>query len=90
MIWWAGIMYMFLIKLFFIFREAKKLCKKLKVNPEPVSLKHFKNGDFHKDYDRKMTAQSMVSFMKDPSGDAPWEEDDSALDVKHMENPEVS
>ncbi|KAK3931157.1 Protein disulfide-isomerase A5 [Frankliniella fusca] len=68
--------------------EGKKMCKKLKVSPEPITLKHYKNGEFHKDYDRKMTVQSMVSFMKDPSGDAPWEEDDTATDVKHLESPE--
>lgn len=60
------------------------------MKPEPVSLKHYKNGDFHKDYDRKLTVQSISSFMKDPSGDAPWEEDEYATDVKHLENSEVS
>lgn len=78
------------ISFLFLSREAKKLCKKLKATPEPMSLKHYKNGEFHKDYDRKMTVQSMVSFMRDPSGDAPWEEEDSANDVKHIEHPDVS
>ena len=32
--------------------EGKKLCKKLKVNTDTYVLKHFKDGDFHKDYDR--------------------------------------
>ncbi|GFT18967.1 hypothetical protein NPIL_449641, partial [Nephila pilipes] len=35
--------------------DAKKLCRKLKVTPEPHILKHYKDGDFHKDYDRKHT-----------------------------------
>lgn len=64
--------------------EAKKLCKKMKISPEPYILKHFKDGEFHKDYDRKETVQSMVTFMRDPSGDVPWEEDDSAIDVVHL------
>ncbi|XP_066993332.1 protein disulfide-isomerase A5 [Anabrus simplex] len=64
--------------------EAKKMCKKLKVTPEPFVLKHYKDGEFHKDYDRLMTAQSMVNFMRDPGGDIPWEEDSSAVDVVHI------
>lgn len=64
--------------------EAKKMCKKLKVSPEPFMLKHYKDGDFHKDYDRLETMQSMVNFMRDPSGDIPWEEDNMAVDVVHI------
>ncbi|XP_021941070.1 protein disulfide-isomerase A5 isoform X2 [Zootermopsis nevadensis] len=64
--------------------EAKKLCKKLKVSPEPFLLKHYKDGDFHKDYDRLETVQSMVNFMRDPTGDVPWEEDGTAVDVVHI------
>ncbi|KAK7866488.1 hypothetical protein R5R35_014353 [Gryllus longicercus] len=64
--------------------EAKKLCKKLKVAPEGFVLKHYKDGDFHKDYDRLMTVQSMVNFMRDPAGDIPWEEDTTAVDVVHL------
>nr|WDU65913.1 putative disulfide isomerase Tcis_disulfideisomerase_A5like [Tityus cisandinus] len=64
--------------------EGKKLCKKLKISPEPLSIKHYNNGDFHKDYDRKETIQSMVNFLKDPSGDMPWEEDEAAKDIIHV------
>ncbi|XP_065357827.1 protein disulfide-isomerase A5 [Calliphora vicina] len=64
--------------------DKKKLCKKLKVNPNPVVLKHYKDGDFHKDYDRKMTASSMTNFMRDPAGDLPWEEDPIGKDVVHF------
>jgi hypothetical protein len=71
-------------------REAKKLCKKLKVSPEPFLLKHYKDGEFHKDYDRLETAQSMVNFMRDPAGDIPWEEDSSAVDVVHISDASVS
>ncbi|VEN40613.1 unnamed protein product [Callosobruchus maculatus] len=65
--------------------EAKKMCKKLKIpNNEPFVLKHYKDGDFHKDYDRKLTVNSMTNFMRDPTGDLPWEEDSSALNVVHI------
>lgn len=68
--------------------EVKKVCKKLKVSPEPDKLKHYKDGDFHKDYDRRMVVQSMVTFMKDPGGDLPWDEDPTGADVQHF--PDVT
>jgi hypothetical protein len=71
-------------------RDAKKMCKKLKVSPEPFLLKHYKDGEFHKDYDRLETMQSMVNFMRDPSGDIPWEEDSMAVDVVHISDALVS
>ncbi|XP_063216813.1 protein disulfide-isomerase A5 [Bacillus rossius redtenbacheri] len=64
--------------------EAKKMCRKMKVSPEPYMLKHYKDGDFHKDYDRLLSPASMVAFMRDPAGDAPWEEDTAAGDVVHV------
>lgn len=64
--------------------DKKKLCKKLKVSPSPVILKHYKDGDFHKDYDRQMSVTSMVNFMRDPAGDLPWEEDPMGKDVVHF------
>lgn len=64
--------------------DRKKLCKKLKVNPNPLILKHYKEGDFHKDYDRQMAVSSMVNFMRDPAGDLPWEEDPLGKDVMHF------
>ncbi|XP_013389215.1 protein disulfide-isomerase A5-like [Lingula anatina] len=67
--------------------EAKKLCKKFKISPSPVELKHYKDGEFNKDYDRKEVVKSMVSFLQDPTGDLPWVEDSSAEDVTHLENP---
>ncbi|PNF32184.1 Protein disulfide-isomerase A5 [Cryptotermes secundus] len=66
------------------FGEARKMCRKLKVSPEPFLLKHYKDGEFHKDYDRLDTVQSMVNFMRDPTGDIPWEEDSTAIDVVHI------
>ena len=71
------------------YSEGRKICKKYKVAPEPAALKHYKDGAFHKDYDRKMTVTSMVNFMRDPSGDLPWEEDASAEDVVHLGNAQV-
>lgn len=70
--------------------DARKMCKKLKVSPEPFTLKHYKDGEFHKDYDRLLTIQSMVSFMRDPTGDVPWEEDSTAGDVVHIPDTLVS
>lgn len=64
--------------------EGKKLCKKFKIFPDPYALKHYKDGEFHKDYDRKITVKSMVNFLKDPSGDIPWEEEESAQDIIHI------
>jgi len=67
--------------------EGKKICKNMKVKPDPVVLKHFKDGEYHKDYDRKQAVQSFVAFMKDPTGEAPWEEDDGSQDIVHLPDP---
>lgn len=85
----TSITILFYVNVDTIHREGKKLCKSLKIKPEPFVIKHYKDGEFHKDYDRKKTLDSFVSFMKDPSGDAPWEEDDSAADIIHLPNPPV-
>jgi len=53
-------------------------------------LKHYKDGEFHKDYDRLETLQSVVNFMRDPTGDIPWEEDSTAVDVVHIPDALVS
>ncbi len=34
-------------------------------------LKHYKDGEFHKDYDRSITLKSMVTFLRDPTGQSP-------------------
>jgi len=65
-------------------QDRKKLCKKLKVSPDPYAIKHYKDGDFHKDYDRQLSVSSLVTFMRDPSGDLPWEEDPAGADVLHF------
>lgn len=65
--------------------DNKKLCKKLKVSPEkPFILKHYKDGDFNKDYDRSESVSSMCNFLRDPTGDLPWEEDPTAVDIYHL------
>lgn len=61
----------------------------MKVSPNPVTLKHYKDGEFHKDYDRQMTVASLINFLRDPTGDLPWEEDDSGADVLHINDSEV-
>ncbi|RZC32143.1 protein disulfide-isomerase A5, partial [Asbolus verrucosus] len=68
--------------------DSKKICKKLKINPDPFILKHYKNGEFNRDYDRRNSVSSMVNFMRDPTGDLPWEEDATANDVVHIPDAE--
>ncbi|XP_050683298.1 protein disulfide-isomerase A5 isoform X2 [Leptidea sinapis] len=64
---------------------GKKLCKKLKINADvPYSIKHYKNGEFNKDYDRQETVNSLSNFLLDPNAEDPWEEDPSAADVYHL------
>ncbi|XP_071493170.1 protein disulfide-isomerase A5-like [Diadema antillarum] len=64
--------------------DAKKLCKKMKVSPSPFALKHYKDGEYHKDYDRQKRQKSLINFMRDPEGDLPWEEEMNAGDVVHL------
>ena len=33
--------------------------------------------------------QSIVNFLRDPTGDIPWDEDVTATDVVHLENKQV-
>lgn len=65
-------------------KDTKKLCKKLKASPQPVVLKHYKDGNFNKDYDRKNTVKSVVNFLNDPMGEMPWEEEEGSEDVRHI------
>lgn len=67
--------------------QAKKMCKNLKVKPSPYALKHYKDGKFHKDYDRLMEERSMLSFMSNPTADPPWSEDPTANSIRHLEGP---
>ncbi|XP_030031135.2 protein disulfide-isomerase A5 isoform X1 [Manduca sexta] len=70
--------------------ETRKLCKKMKVPADkPYCIKHYKDGDFNKDYDRSETVSSMANFLRDPTGDLPWEEDPSATDIFHLSDGEA-
>lgn len=63
----------------------------MKVSPEkPFILKHYKDGDFNKDYDRSESVSSMCNFLRDPTGDLPWEEDPTAVDIYHLLDGEVT
>ncbi len=42
------------------------------------------NGQFNKDYDRSVTVKSLYNFLLDPTGDLPWEEEETAQDVIHI------
>ena len=66
--------------------DAKKLCKTLKIIPKTYLLKHYKDGSFHKDYDRRLQKSSFLNFLNDPTSEAPWSEDETAKDVKHIDS----
>ena len=68
-------------------KEGKKLCKNLKIKPNQFEMKHYKDGTYHKDYDRLLQEKSLVSFMENPAADPPWSEDPGAKDVRHIEGP---
>ncbi|XP_073954796.1 protein disulfide-isomerase A5 isoform X2 [Choristoneura fumiferana] len=70
--------------------EGKKLCRKLKISTDkPYYIKHYKDGEFHKDYDRSESVSSMTNFLRDPTGDLPWEEDPDATDIYHLPDGEA-
>ncbi|XP_037957531.1 protein disulfide-isomerase A5 [Teleopsis dalmanni] len=62
----------------------RKLCKHLKAITKPYCMKHYKDGSFHKDYTRQMAVSSIYNFMRDPTGDLPWEEEAIGKDVVHF------
>jgi len=69
-------------------KEGKKLCKKLKAaSTTSFALKHYRDGEFHKDYDRAVSARSLGTFLRDPAGEVPWEEDPGAAAVTHWTSP---
>lgn len=71
-------------------KDLKKLCKKSLPEGKPVALKHYKDGAFNKDYDRQLTKNSLSTFMRDPTGDIPFDEDPSSKDVVHLFDVSVS
>ncbi|OQV17549.1 Protein disulfide-isomerase A5 [Hypsibius exemplaris] len=66
--------------------DGKKICKKEKTDPAAYILKHYLKGQFNRDYDRAETVKSFLTFLKDPTGEAPWEEDTTSKDVLHVED----
>ena len=62
----------------------------MKASPAPYTLKHYKDGVFNTDYSRQITVASMSNFMRDPSGELPWEEDATGADVVHLADVNVS
>lgn len=71
-------------------KDLKKLCKKALPEGSSYVLKHFKDGNFNKDYDRQITKNSLQNFMRDPTGEFPYEEDPTAKDVVHLLETSVS
>lgn len=71
-------------------KDLKKLCKKSLPEGGAYVLKHYKDGAFNKDYDRQMTKNSLQTFMRDPTGEIPYEEDPSGKDVVHLLDTAVS
>ena len=68
----------------------KKPCKKALSEDEAFVLKHYKDGNFNKDYDRSLTKTSLQNFLKDPTGDFPFDEEPSAKNVVHVNSISVS
>jgi len=68
--------------------KAKKVCKKLKVSTDTYLLKHYQDGAFHVNYERKQVEKSLYNFIMNPTTDAPWSEDPTADDVRHLEGPD--
>uniref|UniRef100_A0A8C7M357 Protein disulfide isomerase family A, member 5 n=1 Tax=Oncorhynchus mykiss TaxID=8022 RepID=A0A8C7M357_ONCMY len=67
--------------------EGRKLCKKVKVDPSS------KSGGYAKcllSLSRAPSRQSMVAFLKDPTGAPLWEENPEAKDIVHVETEKVS
>lgn len=67
--------------------DAKKMCRNLKIKPSPYALKHYKDGSFHKDYDRLLEEKSMLSFLENPTAEPPWSEDTTASSIRHLDGP---
>ncbi|XP_052822919.1 protein disulfide-isomerase A5 isoform X1 [Octopus bimaculoides] len=65
---------------------AKKLCRKLKMSSNSFDIKHYHDGEFNRNYDRKLTVKSMIKFLQDPKGDIPWDEDPEAENIVHVES----
>lgn len=71
-------------------KDLKKNCKKTLSDNVGYVLKHYKDGQFNKDYDRQMTKTSLQNFLKDPTGDYPFDEEPTAKNVVHISSMSVS
>jgi len=65
-------------------KDGKKLCKNQKMKPDSVEIVHFKDGENAGKYERKFSVKSIHAFLKNPTSDGPWEEEDTAKDVVHL------
>lgn len=66
--------------------DAQKVCKKEKADTGAYILRHYQKGEFHKVYDRPENLKTFLSFLKDPTAEAPWEDDPTSKDVLHIED----
>jgi len=67
-------------------KDGKKLCKNQKMKPDSIEVVHFKDGENAGAYERKFSAKSISAFLKNPGSDGPWEEEDAAKDVVHLQS----
>ncbi|GAB1600815.1 protein disulfide-isomerase A5-like [Argonauta hians] len=65
---------------------AKKLCKKLKMSSNTYEIRHYHEGEFNRNYERKLAVKSMAKFLQNPKGDIPWDEDPTAENIVHVES----
>jgi thiol-disulfide isomerase/thioredoxin len=65
-------------------KDGKKLCKNQKIKPDSIEIVHYKDGENAGKYERKFSVKSLHAFLKNPTGDGPWDEEDSAKDVVHL------
>lgn len=65
---------------------GRKTCKKMKLSnaQKPYLLYHYNNGQFNKEYDRRLNEASIKRFLADPTSELPWEEEPDSKDVFHV------
>ena len=59
-------------------KEGGKICKKIKVNPKPITIQYYKQENFYKEFLREETPLQLEYFIRFPETDGPWMEDPSA------------
>ena len=65
-------------------KEQGKICKKLKINPRPITIQYFQKQKLFKEFLREETSLQLEYFIRFPDSDGPWSEDASASDVHHI------